>query len=147
MRNNDENTVVLTPELSFFFIILPFKSAYHSKTRRLILVTLSLTYIFEMRKYNFLKKLTAFSVFDRWFSENVMSKFSEKSYLVKTSCCFALINNLNVKKFPRRWNSKCGSYPTFAVDTYNKNRFNTFNVKSVFARTYVRQKCLIQVDK
>ena len=35
---------------------------------------------------------------------------------------------------------------TFVVDTFNRNGFNTFNVKSVFARTYVRQWCLIQVD-
>ena len=38
---------------------------------------------------------------------------------------------MNGKKFRRYWNSECSSYLTFVVDTFNRNGFNNFNVKSV----------------
>ena len=56
MEYNDEDTVIFTTELSYFFIILPFKSVHYNKTHLLILITLSLTYTFEMTEYEFFKK-------------------------------------------------------------------------------------------
>ena len=43
-----EDTVIFTTDLSYLFIISPFKSVHYSKTRLPVWVTLSLTYISEV---------------------------------------------------------------------------------------------------
>ena len=81
----------------------------------------------------------------QWFSEIVCRNSQEKRTQVNI-LFFTFINSLNGKKPSRHWKRKSGSYLTFVVDTFNKYGFNTVNVKSVFARNYVRQWCFTQGD-
>ena len=55
------------------------------------------------------------------------------------------ISHFSVTKFPSQKQktfsnlfSNCGSDLTFAMDTFNRNGFSIFNLKSVFGRTYAR---------
>ena len=60
MRYNDEDAVIFKVELlSYLFITFHFKSVHYNKLHLLIWITLSSTYIFEIKKYNFLKKSNA----------------------------------------------------------------------------------------
>ena len=89
-----------------------------------------------------------FPVFDQWFSINVMPKLSGKVYLGEHLLVLpseiACIGR-NSPEIDTNQNSKCCSYQMFVVDTFNGNCFDTLNFKSVLARNYVRQWCLIQV--
>ena len=87
-------------ELSYVFIILPFKCTHYDKIHLLIQITLSLTHVFEMPM-----------LFRKCFSENVMLKFLGKAYFGKHLVPFLFTQFMDFKTLLVQFSVSCNDPP------------------------------------
>ena len=137
MGNNNKGAIVFTTKFSYFVVLL-LKGVHYNKTHLLIWATFGFSNLFEIRENDLVKRTERpFSVRPVVFRKCGI-KTGWKSILRQISVSFALIDHLNLKKFSGHRNSESCSYLSLVIDTFNLNGFHTFNIKNVFARTYVR---------